>query len=163
MAIEVWRWLVRARRARERHRSGPQIAAAVCFRRCDADQQYLLVRTSDGARWTFPKGRQEAGETLAQSAAREAGEEAGACGVVVDELLTEYRHAPSRRVGQTDDLVAAYLLEVQRAGLPSEPGRDATWFHLAPARERLAEGRDAFHARELQRVLDAAEQELRRR
>jgi 8-oxo-dGTP pyrophosphatase MutT (NUDIX family) len=139
--------------------AGPEIAAAVCVR----DQQYLLVRTSDGARWTFPKGRREAGETLAQTAAREAREEAGVAGLVADALLTEYRHAPSRRAGRTDDPVAAYVLEVQCDGLSGEPDRDVTWFDLATARERLAEGRDPFHARELQRVLEAAEQALRRR
>ena len=34
------------------------------------------MRTSDGERWTFPKGRLERGETLAQTAAREAEEAA---------------------------------------------------------------------------------------
>jgi 8-oxo-dGTP pyrophosphatase MutT (NUDIX family) len=141
----------------------PEIAAAVCYRRRDGRSQFLLVRTSDGARWTFLKGGVEKRETLAEAAAREADEEAGASGVVAGTLLTEYRHAPSRRAGHADDLVAAFLLKVRRAGTSCEPGRNPTWFDVATARERLAEGRDAFHAQELQRVLDATAREMRRR
>jgi 8-oxo-dGTP pyrophosphatase MutT (NUDIX family) len=144
--------------------AGPEIAAAVCFRRRDGRTQFLLVRTSDGARWTFPKGQQEAGETLAEAAAREAGEEAGAVGAIVgDKLLARYRHQPSRRAGHADDLVVAFLLEVQSAGRSGEPGRDPTWFDFETTREKLAEGRDAFHARELQRVLEAAARAVQRR
>lgn len=121
------------------------------------------MRTSDGARWTLPKGRQERGETLAQAAAREAAEEAGVTGVVADEPLIDYRHAPSRRQGRADDAVTAFLLAVQRAGPSSERDRDPTWFDLGAARAKLAEGREPVYARELERVLAAAERELRQR
>jgi len=142
---------------------GPSIAAAVAFRHRDERLEVRLVRTSDGARWTLPKGRQERGETLAQTAAREAAEEAGVTGVVADEPLIDYRHAPSRRHGRSDDDVTAFLLAVQRAGPSSERDRDPTWFELGAAREMLAEGRDPVYARELERVLAAAERELRQR
>ena len=140
-----------------------EIAAAICYRWRRGRSQFLLVRTSDGARWTFPKGGVDTGETPAEAAAREADEEAGVSGVVADTLLTEYRHAPSRRAGNADDLVAAFLLEVLRAGAPCERGRDPTWFDVATARKSLAEGRDAFYAHELQRVLDVAARNVQRR
>jgi len=141
--------------------AGPSIAAACAYRRSGERLEVRLVRTSDGARWTLPKGRQERGETLAQTAAREASEEAGVTGVVGDEPLIEYRHAPSRHHGRSDDRVAAFLLAVQRAGPSSERDRDPTWFDLRTARDKLAEGRETLYARELERVLVAAERELR--
>jgi len=143
--------------------AAPSIAAAFAFRRNDERLEVRLVRTSDGARWTLPKGRQERGETLAQTAAREAAEEAGVSGVVGDEPLIEYRHAPSRHHGRCDDRVTAFLLVVQRAGPSSERDRDPTWFDLRTARDKLAEGREALYAHELERVLVAAERQLRER
>ena len=144
--------------------AGPAIAAAVCFRDCNGQLQLLLVRTSDGQRWTFPKGRRDGGETLAQAAAREAGEEAGVRGLIAgDGVLTHYRHSPSRIAGRTDDPVAAFVLAVNDLGPSTETGRDPTWFDLGSARERLAEGRDADHASELRRVVTVAERALRAR
>lgn len=137
------------------------IAAAVAFRRRNGRVEVRLVRTSDGARWTFPKGRQERGESLGQTAAREAAEEAGVTGLLADDPLTEYRHAPSRRAGCADDQVTAYLLAVQSVQSPRERDRDPTWFDLDSARDRLAAGRETVYAREFERVLAAAERELR--
>jgi 8-oxo-dGTP pyrophosphatase MutT (NUDIX family) len=122
--------------------------------------QFRLVRTSDGERWTFPKGQRESRETLAQTAAREAAEEAGVTGVVNEKRLTDYRHAPGHGPGGEDDVVAAFLLAVQSVGPMAERGRDPSWFDPTMTREKLAEGRDELHARELQRVLDAALAEL---
>lgn len=150
-------WVRKVLRWRSEPGSIPEIAAAVCVQRRDGRPQTLLVRTSDGARWTFPKGRRDPGETLAQTAAREAAEEAGATGAVSETRLIDYRHAPSRHAGRTDDLVAAFLLVVHRVGPSAEPGRDPTWFDLSTAQEKLAEGRDGVHARELRRVLEAAQ------
>ncbi|MCA1690130.1 MAG: NUDIX domain-containing protein, partial [Actinobacteria bacterium] len=54
-----------------------ELAAAVCWRWESEGLRIGLVSTRDGARWTFPKGHRERGETLAEAAAREAREEAG--------------------------------------------------------------------------------------
>jgi len=59
--------------------------------------------------------------------------------------------------------VTAFLLTVQRAGPSSERDRDPTWFDLRTARDKLAEGREALYAHELERVLVAAERQLRER
>jgi 8-oxo-dGTP pyrophosphatase MutT (NUDIX family) len=111
--------------------------------------EFLLVRTRTGARWTFPKGGREPGETLAEAAAREAIEEAGAAGRVAGEALAQYRYR--------GDVVAAFLLVVEDDGLGAEPGRDPTWLGLEAAHSRLAEGRDGAFAEEMERVLLAAE------
>ncbi len=152
----------RSRRARDRL-SEPlgarkAIAAAVCFRRRDRELQFRLVRTSDGGRWTFPSGPPGLDETLHQAAAREAAEKAGVSGVVAEKPLTEYRYG---RRG--DDLATAFLLAVQSAAPYGGSGRNPTWFDLRAARQKLADGRDGEHARELQRVLQLAEHELQER
>ncbi|MEA2151039.1 MAG: hypothetical protein QOD69_2869 [Solirubrobacteraceae bacterium] len=107
------------------------------------------MRTRTGARWTFPKGGREPGETLAEAAAREAIEEAGAAGRVVGDALGEYRYR--------GDVVAAFLLVVEDDRLDAEPGRDPTWLDPETARSRLAEGRDRAFAAQMERVLRAAE------
>ncbi len=111
--------------------------------------EFLLVRTSNSERWTFPKGGCDAGETLAEAAAREAVEESGAVGRVVGEVLGEYRYG--------DDVVTALLLVVESAGKPEEAGRKPTWFGFEAARSRLAEGHDGAFGEEMERVLLAAE------
>jgi 8-oxo-dGTP pyrophosphatase MutT (NUDIX family) len=133
----------------------PRVAAAVPVRRRAAGGlEFLLVRTSNGARWTFPKGGIDPGETPAAAAAREAREEAGVTGAVGSEALGVYRYAPSRN--GADD-VTAFLLEVDRDGLSAEAGRDPTWCGLEAARSKLAEGREPGYGEAMERVLRAAE------
>ncbi len=110
------------------------------------------MRTSDGERWTFPKGGCESGETLAQAAAREAIEEAGAVGRVNPEPIGEYRYR--------DDVVTAFVLSVDSTRRPAEPARDPTWFGLEAARSRLAEGGVGGPGAEMERVLLAAQRAL---
>jgi 8-oxo-dGTP pyrophosphatase MutT (NUDIX family) len=114
--------------------------------------EFLLVRTHDGDRWTFPKGGCERGETLAEAAAREAVEEAGAAGRIGARPIAEYRYG--------DDTVTAFLLEVERADLPAEPGRDPTWFGFEAARSKLAERRTPASGEEMERVLLATQRAL---
>jgi len=113
--------------------------------------EFLLVRTSDGERWTFPKGGVEGGETLAEAAAREAVEEAGVAGRLGDEPIGEYRYG--------ENTVTAFLLEVEHAERPQEPGRDPTWCGLEAARSRLAAGRrgGGGFGEEMERILLAAQ------
>jgi 8-oxo-dGTP pyrophosphatase MutT (NUDIX family) len=111
--------------------------------------EFLVVRTSNGERWTFPKGGCERGETLAQAAAREAAEEAGAAGRIGAEPIAEYRYG--------DDLVSAFVLEVERDDLPAEPARDPAWLGFEAARSRLAAGRSGAFGEQMERVLLAAQ------
>jgi 8-oxo-dGTP pyrophosphatase MutT (NUDIX family) len=137
------------------------VAAAVPVRRRKPGGcEFLLVRTSHGERWTFPKGRVERGESLSQAAAREAREEAGVSGRIGTEPLGVYRYAPSRN--GFDD-VTAFLLEVKRDGLGAEPGRDPTWVGFDTARRRLGEGRDPGAGAAMERILRAAERAARGR
>jgi 8-oxo-dGTP pyrophosphatase MutT (NUDIX family) len=149
----------RSRRARDRLAApvgGSKITvAAICFRRRDEDLQFRLVRTTDGRRWTFPKGHPNLDETPLQTAAREAAEQAGVTGVVDETPLTEYGYG--RR---TDDIATAFLLAVQSTAPYGGSGRQATWFDLAATRERLAEERHGELAGELQGVIEIAAHRL---
>ncbi len=150
--------MARLRQALRRALRGPSIAAAVPVRRRDAGGvEFLLVQTSQGGRWTFPKGRIEAGETAPAAAAREAAEEAGVEGEISPEPLGVYRYAPVH--GGFDD-VTAFLLVATRDGLPAEADRTPTWLGLEAARSRLAQGRAAGYGEAMERLLRAAERAM---
>lgn len=127
-----------------------RVVAAVPVRiSADGALEFLLVRTSDGERWTFPKGGTEPGESLVQAAAREAIEEAGVSGQIGDDSIADYRYG--------DDVVTAFLLMVERDDLPPESARDPSWFDFEAARGKLAEARPAEAGAELERVLVAVQ------
>jgi 8-oxo-dGTP pyrophosphatase MutT (NUDIX family) len=139
--------------------SKAQRASAVAMRERPAGGvEFLLVRTSSGDRWTFPKGRRERGETLSEAAAREALEEAGVRGRAEPEPFAHYRYPSSARHG---DLVAAFRFEVTREGLGAERDRDPAWYGLEAARSRLASGRDQGFGEEMERLLLAAQAQMR--
>jgi len=147
--------VARLTRALRRAARRTKVAAAVPVRRRAAGGlEFLLVRTSSGGRWTFPKGTVERGESMSEAAAREAGEEAGVTGRVGSEPLGIYRYAPSRH--GFDD-VTAFLLEVERDGLRAETGREPTWLGFEAARSRLVQGRDPGYGEPMERILRAAE------
>lgn len=137
------------RRFRRRSDARVVVAAVPVRARAAGGLEFLLVRTRAGTHWTFPKGGCEVGETPAEAAGREAIEEAGASGRIRAKPLGEYRYR--------DDIVTAYLLIVDDAGLQPEPGRDPVWFGLEAARSRLAEGRDDPFGEQMERVLLAAQ------
>ena len=150
-----------ARVLRRATRGRTTIVAAVPVRRRAAGGiEFLLVRTNNADRWTFPKGAVERGESMSQAAAREAREEAGVAGAIGSEPLGVYRYAPSRH-GYDD--VTAFLLEADRDGLQAEPGREPTWLGFEAARSRLVQGRDPGYGEAMDRILRAAEGAVRER
>ncbi len=128
-------------------------AAAVCYRRQGDSLQFLLVQTREG-RWTFPKGRIEAGESAWKAAEREALEEAGVRGRISSELLATYPY--EKHPGDGPQAVAAYLLQVESVSDAPEPGREPTWFSPPQAKQRLASGRERTYGEAHARVIDAA-------
>jgi len=132
--------------------------ACVCYRIKDGEVSFLLVRTRSG-RWTFPKGGVEPGLTCAESAAREAFEEAGVYGRIAPRPLTRYLHSKrtSLREGRRQELaVEAYLMQVLRQGTPLEDGREPTWFSPEKTRKRVLEGRSAEYGEAIAAVVDRA-------
>ena len=153
--------MARLRQALRRAARRTTVAAAVPVRRREAGGlEFLLVRTSNSERWTFPKGNVERGESMSEAAAREAREEAGINGRVGSDPLGVYRYAPSRN--GFDD-VTAFLLEVEQDGLGAEHGRHPTWLGFEAARSRLVVGRDPGYGEAMERILRAAEHAARER
>ena len=67
-------------------------SAVLPYRREADDVQVLLVTSRKGKRWVLPKGIVEPGLTAAESAAKEAREEAGVQGTVTKDSLGKYRY-----------------------------------------------------------------------
>ncbi len=140
-----------------------QKVAAVCYRRRGQGIEFLLVRTREGERWTFPKGSAEPGLTHAQAAALEAFEEAGVHGRMEEVQFTQYLHhkrGDRRKNGarsrQKEIAVRAHLCEVLRLSAPQEFDRRPTWFSAEKAKLCLREDRARDFGRELARVIDRA-------
>src|SRR5262249_29250140 len=139
------------------------IVAAVCYRYRGDDVEVLLVRTKGGDKWTFPKGHVKRGERPHAAAAREALEEAGVHGRVDERPVGRYRYPATRRkTRDEDDVVEAYLLNVQAQLPPEESFRTPTWCTLVQARKRLAEGREEKYVDEHARIVEAALEQLDR-
>jgi 8-oxo-dGTP pyrophosphatase MutT (NUDIX family) len=136
-------------------------AACVCVRTTSSGTRVLVVRTKESAsieRWTFPKGHVEKGESLLESAMREAEEEAGARGVVDPVPLPPYLF-PGGGSGESL-VVIPYLMTATEVSDPTEPGRATRWCSPEEAKSLLQSNREAQFATEHDRVIDAAIQRL---
>jgi 8-oxo-dGTP pyrophosphatase MutT (NUDIX family) len=71
-------------------------AAVIPYRIRKARLEVALVTTSNGKRWSVPKGSIDDGEGAREAAIREAEEEAGLKGVVTRKPLGRYRHVNER-------------------------------------------------------------------
>jgi 8-oxo-dGTP pyrophosphatase MutT (NUDIX family) len=126
--------------------------AAVCYRITAASPEFLLVRSTDGEGWTFPKGKVELRESLPDAAMREALEEAGVTGTMVLQLSDyHYPHPPTRSV-----LVRPYLLKVLRTVPPVEVFRTPAWVEPSEAVVRLGIGREDWVQAEATGVIEEA-------
>ena len=107
-------------------------AGAIVIRMDGRRTRVLLVRSSDGACWLFPKGRVEKGETSGQAATRELREEAGVVGHVRAFVgLNHYRRG-NRRIE-----VSYYLVDYRGDGTQDED-REVRWCTATEARRLLA-------------------------
>ncbi len=70
------------------------------YKNPDGEYEVLLIRNKRGRHRWFPKGHAEAGETLLQTATREAQEESGLTFTYIDEKLFEDRYTFVRK-GET--------------------------------------------------------------
>jgi 8-oxo-dGTP pyrophosphatase MutT (NUDIX family) len=133
-----------------------QVVAAVCYRIKNGKVEFLLVRTKDGKRRTFPKGhvKRRSPEPPWCAAAREASEEAGVSGLIEKEPFAFYTY--SKVENAKEDLVAAYLLSVKSEYEPDEPERAPQWFTPEQAMKKLAKGREKKYVREHKRLVQEA-------
>lgn len=142
----------------------PLQVAAVCYRRSGTSFEFLLVQTSGGDRWIFPKGATARRLSDSKAAEREALEEAGAVGAIEPQhfhLYLQPKGGGSRvRHGIQEFVVKAFLLEVRHTQAPHEQNRNPTWFSVDDARSALEMGRERKYATELRTVIDRAVERL---
>ncbi|GBF10131.1 NUDIX domain-containing protein [Tepidibacillus infernus] len=112
-------------------------AGGVVFFEADHHIELLLIQDRC-QRWTLPKGKQEEGETFAETALREIAEETGIEGTIVkplDKVYYEYYH-PSN--GKIEKEVHYYLVKTTSKELKVQVSEinAAEWFSLEEAWER---------------------------
>ena len=110
--------------------------AALCFRVRRGKTQVLLVTSRDTGRWLLPKGWPIAGLNPTETAAREAWEEAGVKGAVLDECLGHYSYLKTfaDRAGQPC-IVSVYPLRVELTAdrFRESQQRRRKWFAVTKA------------------------------
>lgn len=105
---------------------------------------------------TFPGGKVEPGETLVQSAAREAREEAGVTGLVEADPIAWVRMRKRPRDFFHDGTMSpVFLLKVATLERPDEAYRDPAWWSLDQAERALRHGRAPWSGRWLVPALRA--------
>ncbi len=115
-------------------------AGGVIYRQTPEGVVFGLIATKGRTRWQLPKGKQEPGETLEATAAREVAEETGLSGIVrapLEAIDIWFNVNDDGRPVRRHKLVHFYLLEY-RSGSTSDHDDevdDACWF---PAGEALA-------------------------
>lgn len=67
-------------------------SSVIPFLQTEEGLKVVLITSNSSGHWIFPKGVIERGMTPAESAAKEALEEAGVAGEVSDEMIAEYEY-----------------------------------------------------------------------
>lgn len=132
-------------------------AAAMCYRRTSGSIEVLLVTSRGTGRWILPKGWIAPGGTPAETAAREAFEEAGVHGRIHPQELGRYTYGKLLDSGVTlPCTVAVFALAVEMLA-PDFPERDERRRRWVPAHEAAR----MVHEPDLRYLLDVfARQEV---
>lgn len=118
----------------QRPRSRSEISAGgVIYKRTDDGIAFGLIATKNRTRWQLPKGKQEPGETLEMTAAREVAEETGLVGTVqapLEAIDIWFSVNDGGRPMRRHKLVHFYLLEYQSGSTDEHDDEvdDARWF-----------------------------------
>lgn len=101
--------------------------------------EILLITSSRRARWIIPKGIVDAGHTPAESALKEAYEEAGIRGEAFSQELGEYEYEKWGGVCR----VKVYLMRVESVleSWPEGGARDRRWMTVEEAASRVKEAK----------------------
>jgi len=121
---------------------GRQVAA-LCWRTSARGlPEVLLITSLNRKRWIMPKGWSEDGQSEAQSAAREAFEEAGVTGEVSDIPIGTYHYLKEKRDG-TGVPVCVEIFSLKVTGQAedwAEKGkRQVAWLPIEQAAARISE------------------------
>ncbi len=117
----------------------PELAAGAIVVRA-GDDRILLLHEKEEARWCFPKGHVDPGESLPAAALREIREETGLADVrLVEELIeVHYRFYQPKKRQNVHKTTVYYLGRTESAEIRTEPIFDRyEWVSLAEARDRV--------------------------
>jgi diadenosine hexaphosphate hydrolase (ATP-forming) len=107
-------------------------AGAVVFKNL-VDPKILIVRAKqDPSQWIFPKGHVEPGESLPETAVREAREEAGVIGEIVSALSP-----PVKFKKDNAEICVRYFLAELKSEVPAQENREKVWASPDEARRLL--------------------------
>lgn len=114
--------------------------AALCWRKHPI-LEVLLVTSLTTRRWIVPKGWPHPGLSLAESAAREAQEEAGVTGQVEPAPLGSYHYLKEKGGSHLPCRVAVFALAVrgQQHFWPEKGARELLWLPAGEAVKRVSE------------------------
>ena len=117
-------------------------AGGVIYRRDGEGINFGLISTKGGTRWQLPKGKQEKGESLEATAAREVAEETGLLGTVrvpLDSIDIWFSVSEGGRAVRRHKIVHFYLIEYASGSTADHDDEvdDARWFPAEEAIERL--------------------------
>lgn len=116
--------------------------AALPWRYSGAGREVLLISSRDTGRWVIPKGWPIKGLTPAQTAAREAYEEAGLGGQVSKKPIGAFEYGKRLNNGKVlPTKVEVFALEqmVQHRDWPEQGQRTLRWFSVPEAAEAVEE------------------------
>jgi 8-oxo-dGTP diphosphatase len=124
--------------------AAPDLVAAgvLCWRRRDGDLEVLLVHRPGYDDWSWPKGKPERRESLAECAVREAAEETGVVAVLGRPLPPVRYVLPDGQVKE----VSYWAARVAGRGRPTAKRREVDaveWVRLDVAAQRLTHANDA--------------------
>jgi 8-oxo-dGTP pyrophosphatase MutT (NUDIX family) len=116
-----------SRRGRGRRPPRRQISAGgIIYRRRAGRIEIFFIKDPFG-RWTFPKGKQELGETLAQTAVREIQEETGLRGLRLIASLGRTSFRFVREHGVIEKTVYLFLFEAPPSAKATLTGEGEIW------------------------------------
>jgi 8-oxo-dGTP pyrophosphatase MutT (NUDIX family) len=129
---DVWTRNQRPRKVTTKARTIiPQCGALPFLIETNGEVRVLLITTRGSRRWTIPKGWPIRALTSAATAAREAFEEAGVVGSIVDERpVGSYRYEKRHKARDTIFEVSVFLFAVKQQLLewPEKAERATCWF-----------------------------------
>lgn len=119
-----------------------QQSGAVCWRMHRGHVEVLLISSRDTGRWVIPKGWTMEGLTPAQSAAREAWEEAGVKGEINEAGLGVFRYdkvVPVAPALPCQVQVFALRVRTMSDRFPERKQRRRKWFDALKAARKVSE------------------------
>lgn len=113
-------------------------AGGVVYRREGEEIEILLIQDRFG-RWTLPKGKQELGETLEQTALREVNEETQVEGVIEQPIATTSYQFDDSQKGRVQKEVHYYLMSPLSDKIQPQLAeiKQVAWFSAEEAIEQI--------------------------